>query len=319
LSNSANILNNAAMSIQVGIEDLALATPARVLSSVRNLHAGVLLLLKARLLELSPAGSDEVLLKQKIKPHLDDGGQLQFIGSGTKTVDVAEIKERLKALGSKVDWERLDKLTRERNSIEHYYAQVSFDALRGLAADVLVIVRDFTARELQRDPKALLGDKTWEQLLENKEVFDSERNECLEALRAAKWGTDALTDAVERYLCPECGSPLQRPVDPSCQLDDMVVECRSCGHQAEADEFVEQALRDGVDRHTPIRDGDRDPIGTCPQCTQDTFIVDEDLCARCGSGRTHTTCVRCGSDLDIEEQDFDGICGYCEHMTSKDD
>lgn len=99
----------------------------------------------------------------------------------------------------------------------------------------------------------------------------------------------------------------------------MVVECRSCGHRAEADEFVENALRDGVDPFSPIRDGARDSMGICPQCMQDTFVVDEDVCARCRSGRTHTTCVRCGSELDIEEQDFDGICGYCEHMTSKDD
>jgi hypothetical protein len=74
----------AALSIQVGLEDLALGTPARLLSSVRNLHAGVLLLRKARLLELSPEGSDEVLLKQKIRPRLNSAGGVDFVGTGKK-------------------------------------------------------------------------------------------------------------------------------------------------------------------------------------------------------------------------------------------
>jgi DNA-directed RNA polymerase subunit RPC12/RpoP len=319
VSNSAHILNNAAMSIQVGVEDLVVGTPARTLSSVRSLHAGVLLLLKARLLDLSPEGSDEVLLKQKIKPTLAESGELQFVGSGHKTVDVEEIKQRLKSFGVTVEWKRLDKLTAERNSIEHYYPQVSTDALRGLAADVLLIVRDFTTRELRKDPRLIFGDATWEQLLSNGEVFAAERNECLTAIRSVEWGTDALSAAVEEYRCPECGSQLQRPVDPSLSLDDLVLACRSCGHEAEADEFVEDALKDGVDRFTPVKDGDRDPIGNCPNCMQEAFIIDEDVCARCGSGRTHSRCMRCDSELDLEEQELGGLCGYCEHVSSKDD
>ncbi|HVY30066.1 MAG TPA: hypothetical protein VHB79_26090 [Polyangiaceae bacterium] len=313
------ILSNAALSIQVGVEDLAAGTPARTLSSVRSLHAGVLLLLKARLLELSPEGSDEVLLKQKIKPKLTESGGLQFVGTGHKTVDVEEIKQRLKSLGVDLEWKRLDKLTAERNNIEHYYAQVSNDALRGLAADVLLLVRDFTTRELRKDPRLVFGDATWEQLLNNEEVFAAERNECLTTLRSVKWGTDALSNSVEAYVCPECGSQLQRPIDTSSSLDDLILECRSCGHKADADEFVAGALNDGVDRFTPVRDGDRDPIGNCPNCMQETFILDEDVCARCGSGRSHTECIRCGAELELDEQDLGGVCGYCEHVTSKDD
>ena len=81
------ILNNAILSIRSGLEDLAIGTPARNLSAIRNLHAGVVLLLKSRLLELSPAGSDEILLKQKIKPRLDTSGTVEFVGTGKKTVE----------------------------------------------------------------------------------------------------------------------------------------------------------------------------------------------------------------------------------------
>ncbi|MES1174032.1 MAG: hypothetical protein ABUL62_06860 [Myxococcales bacterium] len=314
------ILNNAAMSIQVGIEDLAAATPARVLSAVRSLHAGVLLLLKARLLELSPEGSDEVLLKQRIKPKLTDGG-LEFVGTGQKTVEVEEIKQRLSSLGVNVDWTRIETLTKERNYIEHYHARTSNDALRGIAANVLVIVRDFTTNVLGQDPRVLFGDKAWEQLLSNSEVFEAERNECLAAIRAVSWASQGLAGAIESYACTECSSQLQRPKDASAGLDDLVIACRSCGHEANADEFVEEALRDcaAFSSYRAIKDGDRDPIGTCPECGQETFILDEDSCARCGSGRTYDRCIRCNAHLEIDEQELEGLCGYCEHMSSKDD
>jgi hypothetical protein len=66
---------------------------------------------------------------------------------GKKAVEVEEIKQRLAALGVNVEWKRIERLTLARNNIEHYYAQVSDEAMRGLAADVLLIVRDFTLQE----------------------------------------------------------------------------------------------------------------------------------------------------------------------------
>jgi hypothetical protein len=59
------ILENAVSSIQIGIEDYQSNDPRRVLSVVRNLSAGVLLLFKEKLRQLSPDGSDEVLIKQR--------------------------------------------------------------------------------------------------------------------------------------------------------------------------------------------------------------------------------------------------------------
>jgi DNA-directed RNA polymerase subunit RPC12/RpoP len=320
LDNQA-ILNNAAMSIQVGIEDLAAATPARVLSSVRSLHAGVLLLLKARLLELSPEGSDEVLLKQKLEPRIDQTGKLEFVGTGRKTVEVEEIRQRLTSLGVEVDWTCIKKLTNERNDIEHYHARTSNDALRGIAANVLVIVRDFTTNQLRRDPRVLFGDDAWDRLLANNEVFEAERSECLNAIRAVSWTSEGLAGAIESYTCTECSSQLQRPRDTSSALDELVIECRSCGHEANADEFVEEALREcaAFSSYRAIKNGDRDPIGTCPQCGQEAFIIDEDACARCGSGRTYDRCIRCDAELEIDEQELEGLCGYCTHMTGKDD
>ena len=80
------ILKNAIASIQLGVEDFQSGDERRSLSAVRNLTAGVLLLFKEKLRQLSPAGSDEVLLKKNIRPTPSAGGGVAFQGVGKKTV-----------------------------------------------------------------------------------------------------------------------------------------------------------------------------------------------------------------------------------------
>lgn len=53
-----SVLQNAATSIQLGIEDYQSEDPRRVISAVRNMYAGLLLMFKAKLELLSPADSD---------------------------------------------------------------------------------------------------------------------------------------------------------------------------------------------------------------------------------------------------------------------
>ncbi len=65
-----SLLDNAVGAIQIAIEDFGSNDQRRVLGAIRNLHAGILLLCKVKLQRLSPADSDEVLLKQSIKPQL---------------------------------------------------------------------------------------------------------------------------------------------------------------------------------------------------------------------------------------------------------
>jgi hypothetical protein len=50
----------------MGDEDYRDATPRRAASAVRNFYAGVLLLLKEKLRQESPPGSNEALLYEKI-------------------------------------------------------------------------------------------------------------------------------------------------------------------------------------------------------------------------------------------------------------
>jgi hypothetical protein len=81
------ILQNAVDSIQLGVEDLESSDNRRILSAVRNITAGVLLLFKEKLRQLSPPDSQEVLLMQQIRIQRSDKG-LAYIGAGSKTVDV---------------------------------------------------------------------------------------------------------------------------------------------------------------------------------------------------------------------------------------
>ncbi|WP_283131461.1 hypothetical protein [Enterovibrio norvegicus] len=117
-----SILKNAVDSIAIGLEDFESDDDRRIISSTRNIFAGILLLFKHRLCELSPDDSDEALIKQKVLPAIDATGAVNWIGQGKKTVDVQNIKDRFKSLGIEVDWKRLERINKYRNDIEHYYS-----------------------------------------------------------------------------------------------------------------------------------------------------------------------------------------------------
>ena len=99
------LLQNAINSIEIGIEDYELSkqNDRRIISCVRNIFAGILLLFKYKLAELSPANSDEVLIKQNILWVIEDDNIIAK-GKGEKTVDVQSIKDRFKSLNINVTW-----------------------------------------------------------------------------------------------------------------------------------------------------------------------------------------------------------------------
>ena len=113
-----DLLTNASESIQVGVADYGLGSRPRVLSAVRNIHAGILLLYKEALRRKSPPGSNDSLIKAKIEPEPDGSGGVKFVGVGTKTVDSKQIRERFETLGISTDWPRFRKIAGARNDIE---------------------------------------------------------------------------------------------------------------------------------------------------------------------------------------------------------
>lgn len=114
------ILENAVQSIQIGIEDYNSTDNRRVLSAIRNIVSGILLLFKEKLRELSPPDSNEVLIKRKVVPIIDKNGNVKYKGIGKKTVSTFEISERFETLGIEFDIKRLKRIIETRNDIEHY-------------------------------------------------------------------------------------------------------------------------------------------------------------------------------------------------------
>lgn len=316
-----DLLTNAVESIRVGIEDYKAASRGRLLSAVRNIHAGVLLLFKEALRRKSPADSEDILVKAKNMPRLNEDGTVSFVGVGKKTVDVQQIRERFEGLGINVDWTRLERINKTRNDVEHYYPTLAPEALHGLVADTFELVRRFVDAVLEEDPAELLGTEAWQVMLEVAEVHAAEREECQRLLDAVPWESATLANGVRELTCQLCGAQLLRPDErsPGDSVADLVLRCRRCDGPEAAHLFVARAIELALgDRTYHIKDGGEIPYVNCPECGIDAYVIDEGRCAHCGHEAQHT-CDRCGSPIPPEELDTSPLCGWCAHMVSKDD
>jgi hypothetical protein len=141
-----DLLTNAIESIQVGVEDYKAGTRPRLLSAVRNIHAGILLLFKEALRRHSPRESNEVLVMAKIAPARDKKGRVVFTGEGKKTVDAQQIRERFAALGINTDWQRFDRINDARNDVEHLFPKLDQKALEGLILERISTCAQFRFR-----------------------------------------------------------------------------------------------------------------------------------------------------------------------------
>jgi hypothetical protein len=316
-----DLLTNAVESLRAGVEDYAEGSHGRMLSAVRSIHAGILLLYKEALRRMSPAGSEEVLLKAKVLPRRDSNGSIEFFGEGRKTVDIQQIKERFVGLGIVTDWARFDQMTTVRNDVEHYFTKAAKKTLEGVVSNAFILARNFIATQLAEDPLKLLGPETWEAMLDVSEVYEAERDECLSLLRGINWLSDPLAEGVLVLACDACGGSLLRPEGQTkTYSDEMNLQCRGCGETVNANAFVPRAIAQALasEAYSAAKDGDETPYTFCPECSEETYIMDEQRCAFCGESAEHT-CARCGNSIPAEELGSSPYCGWCDHMMSKDD
>lgn len=318
------LLNNAVQSIQIGIEDYQSTDPRRVLSAVRNLTAGLLLLCKEQLRVLSPANSDDVLLKKSMKPRRSDDGSVVFVGDGPKTVDVEEIISRLISLGlTQVDWKRLRKLVEERNRIEHHHAQASPAEIRGFLNDTFLVIRNVITEHLGHDPAALLGGPTWQALLKHNEVYERELSDCRHAQTQVAWPERYRElDFLENLRCPKCRSALVKPTQSSPSWDAIPpFRCSACSIESPFIELMELAVAEALwfESYVDAKEGGPGAIAQCPQCGAQTYLLDDDACLSCGETRSYRQCAVCSNEVGIDEQDLGGLCGWCANREDKDD
>jgi len=301
-----SLLKNAIVSIRLGLEDYESKDKRRVISSVRNFHAGVLLLLKEKLRLLSPPNSDEVLIKEKILPRLDANGKLVFVGNGKKTVKPDQIRDRFDSLGIKFDWKRFKKITDLRNELEHYHTATGSDEINEMVSDAFILVRDFVKNELAEDPRALLGRDVWKTLVTEGNVYKDERNDCLVELERVKWESDTLRDAMMKYArCPKCRSLLLTPKDAIQHYSKLLLGCRSCGKTHDFRSIAIEALE-------KIKENKESFIEECSSCFGNGYVVSEGRCVLCGE-QTDCECSQCGREFPHDELNEDSLCAECQH------
>lgn len=312
-----SILNNALDSIAIGLEDFESSDERRIISSTRNIFAGILLLFKHKLCELSPEGSDEALIKQQVLPEIDGAGTVNWVGKGKKTVDVQNIKDRFESLEISVDWKRLERINKYRNDIEHYYSTLNNESVQQLISDSFIIIRDFIADELGEDPKVLLGEEYWKILVDVNEVYEKEKLACNEALERLNFYSDEICNALIEYHCSKCGSGLLGSNDFGNAAEAAFI-CRACGNETHYEDIANDAVNEfyAYAVYSAHKDGGDTPVVDCPLCGHGTYIFYEGICVSCGDSATHE-CVRCGCGIPPEEISDGNLCGYCAYRFAK--
>ena len=303
------IFKNAVDSISLGIEDYQLGSdPRRLMSCTRNLFAGIILLFKHKLAKLSPSGSDEVLIKQRILPTQTSGGNIGWQGQGEKTVDVQRIQERFESLNIRVDWKRVRAINKYRNNIEHYYSSEPHGSIRSLITDCFVVIRDFVREHLKMDPLKIFDTDIWKTLTEVAEVYEKEKLECVKHIKSIDFEQDELKAVLIEYRCGECESGLIDVTSQSSDVFNTEFKCLSCGKIWDFVSIVSQAVPEyfSIQNYLSVDYGGYPATVVCPTCDVETYVLEEDKCLVCGE-KANLECQLCGELI----LDGGAFCSYC--------
>ena len=97
------LYESARVSIKIGIDDFSANDPERLLSSVRNFYAGLLLLAKFVMVNKVHDVDAELVLAKSFKPSLPQAGRVEIVKQGRQTIDFEDIKKRFDILGLSLD------------------------------------------------------------------------------------------------------------------------------------------------------------------------------------------------------------------------
>lgn len=314
-----SLIKNAIDSIELGVEDYEQTNtdPRRAASAIRNFFAGVLLLLKEKLRQESPPGSNDALLYEKIVYKRAPDGTIIFVGTGKKTVDVGRIQERYKNLGLTLDVVPLNELQQMRNDIEHHDASKHPHAkVQAAIAKTFVLVARVLEDHLGQKPNTVFSGDVWQTMLDEAQTYKEIEDRCRQSKVDLVGVLDAAEELLDSLECPDCGSTLLEAT--TGDYIESEYECRVCGKESSLAVLMPAALKIAYAgaAYEAYKDGAPAPIGTCPTCGTDAFHDEDDVCLVCGEGRPYSNCERCAASLSLDEQET-GMCSYCQHMYDK--
>jgi hypothetical protein len=274
--------------------------------------------------QLSPPGSNDLLIRTKKKAVKQLDGHIRLVGDGKRTIDRAEIEKTFKQLQLAVDLSNLKRLAEIRNDIEHSHSTHAPALIQEAIADAMPIIRDVIVKELNEKPWALIGQAAWNALLNQFQVFKAELDACRASFDPIDWISEALATAVEEFQCPHCSSSLLRNDNPAAKhAAELVLICSKCGEHADHEDVVEAAIEESLawEAHVAVKDGGDPPLEGCPECGRETFIVFENRCANCGFELEETSCGVCGAQITVDDYRYGtpGLCGYCNYKMNKED
>ena len=300
----SELFNNAVQSIKLGLEDYQKNDPVRILSAIRNLHSGILLLAKEVLVRRVKGIDWRDILAPGYKPIPDGSGGIKYIPQSKVTIDLQNISTRFKDFGLTINQKSLESLVRIRNDIEHLAPQSNADTMRRAISEALPVAYTLF-RQAREDPRDVL-EEAWSTMLEVRSVYDHELRACIQTFIDVEWLCDVLDNV--SLICVKCGSELVAQDDPkNGDPYEICATCRSCGSSTGAVDLIRQSVSshfDGIHYET------------CPECAETSYTEDYG-CIFCGLMLGE--CEFCLEDLTTNSVDPDNykICVYCGDLMSR--
>ena len=302
------IIDNGLNSIRVGLEDYEQAyqvdDDARLTSAVRNVYAGILLLAKGKLCELSPTDTPDILIRV-VRPKLVNGS-VEIVPVGRRTIGYEEIKQHFEDSALPLDWVKIERVRAIRNDLEHFYYKGARASVQEALAGAATAIRSLLTL-LRLDPVRHLGERWWRVLLKNEELFDQELAMCRDTFARIDWINPVAKAASNHFSCGQCGSLLIRQADAGNKVqDDIHVNCAACGTESEMRALMERAVerqyyKDLYEFHSQ---GGEPPVVRCPECRLYTLVLEDIECAVCGNCLDCSTawCEICHNPISADEQ-----------------
>jgi len=162
------VLDAAVISLRFGFDHFlnSYEDADRLRQAVIDIHVGIELLLKERLLRESPLFVlDKIDEKAAIEAHLAKGEPPRSPRPDQRTVGFEGALSRLESLGllpKTVDRRRLTRLNQLRNELVHSGSSERLDeALRLIAGDAVTFVDEFQREQLGTEPDRAFGTNPW--------------------------------------------------------------------------------------------------------------------------------------------------------------